>query len=635
VRLRRSRGRRDASAPKSSGARPPLLLRHPRVVLAAFIIVAGILAILGLGVQERLSPTSLEISGTPSAEGNEILRDHFGETALFGILLQGPKDEIDRQGPALIRALREENPAVTTLSPWDRGSVQRLRAGPREALILADFHTDIATAVNHSVEELDEILEREVQPPLRATQTGSPTLSRALQEESIEASERAEHLALPVLLIVLLIVFRAPLAAAIPLVFGAITVFTSSGVLTIVTNWISVDAFAFTVCTMMGLALGVDYALLMVSRYREELLAGVEPFEAAVNTRRHAGRTVIFAGSTLEISMLVAFFVVPGALLASLAATVMLVVAISVVVAIVAGPAVLTLLGTNVNRWQIGPTATTAEESSGLMAVVGAALRRPVLVCVVVGAVVLAFAVPAIGLQTGPPSAEQLAPDTPERQDAELVNRTLTPGFDAPFLIVAQAEDGPITEPDRLESLRRWQDQIASHPGVQLVIGPEQIAKPVTPLRETGNSLLVEEGGPVSNLERLGRNLTRAAGGVAQLRSGISEATNGAGLLAQGSEGAEDGAVRLASGLARATAGSAEAVDALDQFAKGSKELAKGIAQASEGADFLKTGTSDLAFSLRNNQLPRARKLQKSLTESATETAPDLEAPAQSTDQEI
>ena len=133
--------------------------------------------------------------------------------------------------------------------------------------------------------------------------------------------------------------------------------FASRGLLSLLTNWFDVDAFALVVCTMMGLALGVDYALLMVSRFREELAAGADPVDAARVTRRTAGRTTVFAGSTLMLSMLVAFFIVPGSLLASLAATLAMVVALSVIVAIVAGPAVLVLLGPNIDRWRIGSGA--------------------------------------------------------------------------------------------------------------------------------------------------------------------------------------------------------------------------------------------------------------------------------------
>ena len=177
---------------------------------------------------------------------------------------------------------------MTTLSPWDRGSVAQLRPIPDRALILADFHVDIKTAVNETRRPArTRSSKKRSTPPVRATQTGFATLSSAIQDESISASERGELIAFPFLLIVLLLVFRSPIAAAIPLGFGAITVFTSRGILYFFTAWFGIDAFALTVCTMMGLALGVDYALLMVSRFREELAGGAEPAEAAAADPPH------------------------------------------------------------------------------------------------------------------------------------------------------------------------------------------------------------------------------------------------------------------------------------------------------------------------------------------------------------
>ena len=235
---------------------------------------------------------------------------------------------------------------MTTVSPWDKGKVGNLRPAPNKALVLVDFHVNNNEAVRYKVDELNDILEEKVTPPLRATQTGFATLSRAIQDESIAASERSELIALPVLLLVLLLVFRSPVAALIPLSFGAITVISSRGVLTLLSGTISIDGFALVVSTMMGLALGVDYALLMVSRFREELANGVEPFEAAATTRRTAGRTTVFAGSTLFLAMVVAIPILPGALLVSLAGTLMVVVIISVTVATIVAPALLALLGT-------------------------------------------------------------------------------------------------------------------------------------------------------------------------------------------------------------------------------------------------------------------------------------------------
>jgi len=519
---------------RRDGHRPPALLRRPRRVLALAALPIVLLSLLGLGLDSRLSPSTLDIPGTSASKAETLLRDHFGPSAPFPILLQGPPAALDRQGPRLVRALRANDARVTTLSPWDRGAVDRLRPSPRRALIIADFHTEIGEAVKHSVPELNRLLDENVHPPVRATQTGFATISRAIQEESISSAERAELIALPILMLVLLVVFRSPVAAGIPLAFGAVTVLTSRGLLTILTGWFTVDALALTVCTMMGLALGVDYALLMVSRFREELAEGATPLEAATVTRRTAGRTTAFAGSTLVLSMVVALFVVPGALLASLAATLAMVVALSVVVATVAVPAVLVLLGPNVDRWRVGPRPNGR---SHLMAFVNAALRRPLPVALAIGAIVLVLAAPALALKTGPLDPGQLPHDDPVREDYERITQAAGSGFEAPFQIVVAADKGTMTEAGRLRTLSDWQGQIAKIPGVETVVGPAQIEEAVAPLHRVGDVLLAPAGqGPLGGLETLGRSLGRAAAGVATLRSGISEATYGAGVISEGSE---------------------------------------------------------------------------------------------------
>ncbi len=611
---------------------PPLALRHPRRALAISLLCIAALVCFGFNLEDKLSPTTLDIRDTPVQRANALLGKHFGDSAPFVILLRGPAAAIDRQGPELIRALRRD-PRVTTLSPWDRGLVRRLRPAPRRALVIADFHVGIDDAVDDAVPLLDRTLEEEIRAPVRATQSGFATLSRSIQEESIAASERGELIALPILLIVLLLVFRSPLAAAIPLGFGALAVFASRGLLAILASWFDVSALALTVCTMMGLALGVDYALLLVSRFREELAAGADPIDAAWVTRRTAGRTTVFAGSTLVLSMLVALFVVPGALLASLAGTLALVVLLTVIIANLVGPPVLVLLGTNIDRWRIG--SAPDGERSKLMTVVAAALGRPGVVAAAIGLVVLVLAAPALALKTGPFSVGQLPHDDPARRDYEVIQRSF-PGFEAPFVIVAAAEQGTIADPDRLRALGRWQRRIASTPGVQSVIGPGQFSRAVAPLRRAGSSLLAadDDAGPAATLDRLGHNLGRVAGGVATLRAGISQATYGAGLLAKGAGNAEEGAVALADGLGDATVGSGEAAVALDGFARGSRRLVAAQRRASIGALALALGVRDLIPNLRHNAQRPSRELQKSLNEES-ESLPALVAPAQAAEGQL
>ncbi len=610
-------------------------LRHPGRALAAALILIAALSAFGFSLEERLSPSTLDIPGTETERANKMLRENFGDTAIFAILLQGPAGAIDRQGPDLVRALRQD-PKVTTISPWDRGSVDQLRPTPRRALIVADFHVDSDEAVRDKVPLVDETLEDTIHPPVRATQSGAATLTRTIQDDSISAAETGELIAMPILLVVLLLVFRSPLAAAIPLGFGVIAVLTSRGLLSLLTNLFGIDALALTVCSMMGLALGVDYALLLVSRFREELAEGSDPLDAAWETRRTAGRTTVFAGSTLILSMVVAMFVVPGALLASLAGALALVVLLTVLVATLVGPPVLVLLGPNVDRWRVGPEPDG--ERSRLMRVVSAALSRPVPVSLAIGAVVLILAAPALALKTGPFTVGELPHDSPARLDAERIQNSVGSGFEAPFVVIAVAKDGTITEPDRLSTLSRWQRKVAATPGVQSVIGPGQVARAVEPLRRRGAALLSsddEKTGPLANLDRLGRNLGRAADGVAALRRGLSQATYGASLLAQGSSNAEEGAVLLADGLGEAATGGQEAVEAIGQFAEGSRKLAEAQEEAATASLALKFNTHDLIPNLNVNVLPPSRQLTRALNRESTSTVPQLQASAQAADEQL
>ena len=606
------------------------------MVLAIAALIVAVLGVLGANVEDKLKPTTLTIGGTESAQAEKQVETHFGDSAPFAILLRGPAAMLEEQGPEVVRALRED-PKVTTLSPWDRGSVQRLRPNPRKALILANFHTDVDESVRKVVPRIERILEEEVHAPVHASTAAYATLSKAIQEESIAASEQGELIALPILLIVLLLVFRSPVAASIPLGFGILTVFASRGLLHFGAGWYSVDAFALTVCTMMGLALGVDYALLMVSRFREELAAGSEPMEAAWATRRHAGRTVAFAGSTLLLSMIVALFIVPGSLLASLAGTVAMVVVLSVTAATLVGPALLLLIGTNIDRWRIGGAADP-DKRSLLMTFVSAALKRPAVVAALIGGIVLVLAAPALALKTSAPSPEELPKDSQARQEFELLGNLFGRGWEAPFQIIAISPKGPITDSNHLAALSRFQKKVAALPGVRTVIGPGEVSKRVAPLQKLGNSVLSSDGniGAVKQLARLGHGLNKAAGGVGELRDGLSEASLGAGLLAEGSGRAGKGAKLIAAGLGRAASGSERALTALETFSKGANRLAHAQELAATGMLQLRFGIHDLGgANLKVNGEDRARKVQHLLESEVSTTLPKLIAPAKAAEAEL
>ena len=239
------------------------MLKHPRRVVIAAVVVIALLGALGKDVERHLVPSETRMPGTESARAESRLGTHFGESAPFVVLLRGPASALDRQGPELIESLRRD-PRVTTLSPWDRGFAGELRPNRRAALIVVDFHVGLSEAVGVTAPHLEEVVERGVSPPVRATATGFASFIVGTKVAADEAGQRGELIAVPILLLVLLLVFRSPLAAIVPIAFGIATVVASRGVIAILSRWIDIDPVSPAVASMMGLALGVDYALLMV-----------------------------------------------------------------------------------------------------------------------------------------------------------------------------------------------------------------------------------------------------------------------------------------------------------------------------------------------------------------------------------
>ena len=114
----------------------------------------------------------------------------------------------------------------------------------------------------------------------------------------------------------------------------------------------------------------------------------------------------------------------------------------------------------------------------------------------------LLLAAPALGLSTAAPGIDELPTSNEARQSAERIERTVGPGWEAPFFLVAATREGPITTPERLDLLSRWQRRIARQPGVRAVIGPAPITAGTAPLRDLGGTLA---SGRVDDVARLGR----------------------------------------------------------------------------------------------------------------------------------
>src|SRR3954453_3186867 len=289
-----------------------LAIERPKAVLAGWMAVFGLLALLGLGVESRLHRTDLRIPGSGSDRAAQLVKRTFGDASTLSVLLDGPPGALDAQGPRVAAAL-DRLPHVAVLSPWAGGEARALRPGSRRALLVVRVAGSYDEVSQDGVAALRKTLDREVRAPVRPRLTGFADIGHGIERASLDALTRAELIAAPLLMLILLAVFRTPMAAGVPLLLGMTTIGAAKGLLSLANAYVvPLDAIALNLASMMGLALGVDYSLLMVSRFREALAAGADQRTARPTPVGTGGRTVRFAGLAVGIAPLAAYLISPG-----------------------------------------------------------------------------------------------------------------------------------------------------------------------------------------------------------------------------------------------------------------------------------------------------------------------------------
>jgi uncharacterized membrane protein YdfJ with MMPL/SSD domain len=290
----------------------------------------------------------------------------------------------------------------------------------RETVVLAAFSTQegSATAVAR------------LRPRLAAQDVrfGGPDVAFAEINKRTSSDLRdAELLAFPILLLLSFWVFRGLIAAALPLLVGGFAIVITFLVLRLIDAEIAgLSIFAVNLVTGMGLGLGIDYSLFVLSRYREELAGGADTFSAIKRTLQTAGRTVLYSSLTVA-GALASLLVFPLRFLYSMGIGGMVVALSAGIVALVVLPAVLVALGPRVNSlapaWlqrSADRSARSSEEGAWFRLGKGV-MRRPGLVALATGAVLLAIASPALRLQLIPADAHVLPASSQSRQIAEVL----------------------------------------------------------------------------------------------------------------------------------------------------------------------------------------------------------------------
>jgi RND superfamily putative drug exporter len=590
-----------------------LAIRRPGPVLI-FWALAFVVALFAAGsARKHLHETDLQIPGTDSARAAKLTRQEFGGTISMAILLKGPPQLVEERGPQLVQDLQRID-GVQVLSPWAIGGARVLTEPSGQALLTLQVKKPFEQISDQTTPAVQDILKRDVRPPLTTEITGLAPLVRALNQASLDSLDKGERTAIPILFVMLLLIFRSPLAALVPAVSGLLVTRIGTALMGLVNQSIEVDALALNMVTMIGLALGVDYSLLVVSRFREELAGGASVAAAAEEAIARAGRTVLFAGTALSVGMLGALLIAPGALLTSATMGVIVAALMAVTVALSAMPAGLVLLGHNVNRWQFGrggggnPWVRMSER----------VLRKPGVAAFFVLLPLLVLASPALALNTGPPNVANLPPDNASRKSYEAFERDRGAGWSTPFEVDFRT-NGPITTTKRLRLLKGFQERVARLQGVNAVLGPAALLERTAVLRRITRQIVTSGG----QLARLERGLRRVRNGTGTLRNGLGAGSKGANALAQGLGLAAAGSDRIARGTTQAAPQTKRLAEGVKLTGEGAKRITHNSARARKGSRKLETNVETLYQSLRDENKSSTDKLNGPLdrSQSAVQSA--------------
>jgi putative drug exporter of the RND superfamily len=250
---------------------------------------------------------------------------------------------------------------------------------------------------------------------------------------------------LPAALIVLVLVFGAVVAGLVPVLTAILSIIVALGLVAIISLGFSLSIFIVNMLTGMGLALGIDYSLFVVSRYREERLLGLTKHDAIAHTGATASRAVLFSGSTFVIALL-GMFIVPTSIMRSLALGAILVGIVSVAAALTLLPAVLSMAGDRVNSLPVpylGRNLGKADTAEGNFwrRIIEVVLRRPALSLALSVAFMIALAVPIFGLHIGANGVSTLPDNLPSKQGYVLLQRAFPVQNPEPVEIVAVGGD--------------------------------------------------------------------------------------------------------------------------------------------------------------------------------------------------
>jgi RND superfamily putative drug exporter len=410
-----------------------LVLRAPRAIVTVAVLLAVFGAVASIFLFGKLTFGGWDDSASGSGRAATILATDFRQGAPnLTLLVTAPQGVAtaasSAEGTALTRQLAAEPGVVGVTSYWtSRQSLLRSRNG-KQALILATIVGDESAVDKRYAQLLPQY--QGFHDGLRVQAGGFAAFEHELNVQAQKSVETGELIAFPVTLVALIVVFGSLATALLPLLVGMVTVLLCLGVLWILATVTSLSSLSVSVVSLLGLGLAIDYSLLTVNRYREELRSGRSRTDAVTATIRSVGRTVAFSALMVTVAASgVVWF--PLQAIRSMGYAAMATAPLAALASLTVLPAAVVLLGARVDRRMLRRRGTASADSARAGAEPEAGfwhrlavlvMRRPVPIAVAVVIVLLLLGAPVLGIKLGMPDERVLPGNAVPRQVAQTIS---------------------------------------------------------------------------------------------------------------------------------------------------------------------------------------------------------------------
>jgi RND superfamily putative drug exporter len=475
------------------------VIRRRKAIIGAWLVVFVLGGAAAANVGDLLS-NRFSVPGSDAERGLTLLKDNLNERSdgAFTLVAQGQGGPPDR---AAVAAAAQR--AARAIEGGRVGAIQQASPTVVYVQISTPLENDDASKETPKLRRAIGTV-----PGAQTYLTGFPALNHDTQPIYNDDLARGESIAVPIAILVMAFMFGTVGGIAVPLVFALITIPTTLGFVWIFAHIMDMAVYVTNIVTLIGFAIAIDYSMLVVFRYREELELHEDPQDALVKAMSTAGRATLFSGLTVAVGLALLVFM-PLPFMQSMGVGGLLVPLVSIAASATFLPALLAVMGRGVNRWRVIPRRVlerrAAQDVTGAWHRLALAImRRPWLWGGLAAAVLVGLALTATGLKLTGGDNRGLPITTEAARGLKILERTLGPGALAPQQVVIDTRrPGGAYDPAIVAAQRRLVAELRRDPEVQ----PDTILAPALMSRAAARRAnLVDARGRIAQVRAAGRS---------------------------------------------------------------------------------------------------------------------------------